>query len=157
MIRPEGLGQYAIGLAKHLWTTGADVDGPVLRRSAHVTELQVLATLPGSGRPGHASVQILERWQAEAGHLVLSSYLYEFVDRELNRRRGFHLHDVAEFETEYGRPAHEHCEEVLSNPLCPHYHGEVLADGHEAIERLLALWVKPEEPLGCDKLRCQGT
>lgn len=155
MTAPGELRQYGLKLAKHLWTTGAYVDGPILRSTADGSvELQIIASLPGPGKPAHASIEIVEQWVPVEGRWRLSSYAYELVDRELRRRRAFHLHDYLEFAVAGGQPAHEHCEEELGRPRCAHYAGIQLDDGHDAVDRLMTAWATPDQQLGCDELRC---
>jgi hypothetical protein len=156
VIRRAALSQYAGAVAKHLWTTGADLTISELvrdRPSGSRARLMIQGELPGGGGPKHAVVGITEDWVLRGQWWELAEYLYELVDRERARRRAFHCHDRDHFVERYRVVVHEHCEEVIRSSECEHYAGRPMANGHQAVEALLAEWVR-DGPLGCAELVC---
>lgn len=156
MIRRAALSQYAEAVAKHLWTTGADLTTNELlrlRSGMPRARLRIQGHLPGGGGPKHAVVEIIEDWVLREKDWELAEYIYELIDLERGRRRGFHCHDRDYFVDRYRVVVHEHCEEVIGSPACEHYAGVPIANGHQAVQTLLAEWVR-DGPLGCGQLVC---
>ena len=152
----DRLRRYVGGLTVYLRNYGASLPEPTLDR--YVSDdvgFELEALLPGSDRPRPATIRAGEIWERSADGFVRAEYLYELIDYPLDRRRAFHSHDTAVFARRFGVLVHEHCEEVLGRPTCDHYHGIPIANGYEALDRLLLTWAWPG-PLDCASLRCIG-
>lgn len=152
------LNEYAVGLAKKLWTIGVDLqpEGPAVAHDARrgLVELRLTGLLPGTGAPRPAALTVRERWEAVGGEWTRTGYLYELDDFEAQRRRAWHWHDAEEFVRRFRVVVHEHCEEVLGAPICRHYAGMPVEDGYAGIDLLLSAWTTADELLGCDDLSC---
>jgi hypothetical protein len=146
---------YLGGLAVYLRNLGAEVPEPSLERyETGEIGFAITAVLPGSNEPKPAVITAQEIWHAAAaGQYELAEYAYDLIDYPANRRRAFHMHDVAAYLTRLGVTAHEHCEEVLGKPACDHYLGLPVYGGYEGLNALLSAWSDPG-PLGCARLRC---
>ena len=152
----DQLRRYLGGLAVCLRNFGATVPEPTLDRyESGELGFEITATLPGPAGPLPAVVRLGEIWDRPDDGLERVEYLYDLIEYPLDRRRAFHSHDVAVFARRFGVLVHEHCEEDLGQPSCDHYFGLPIADGFEALERLLGVWGQPG-PLGCSSLRCMG-
>ncbi len=68
-------------------------------------------------------------------------------------RYALHLHDTTFFVDAYRVVVHEHCEAPIGETTCAHYAGIPVADGFEAVDRLLAAWVR-DTPPDCSTLTC---
>jgi hypothetical protein len=79
-------------------------------------------------------------------------YEYELLDRELDLRRAFHLHDADWFARTFMVVVHEHCEHPIGQVTCPHYVGSPLKDAFAGVMALMAAWA--EGRADCSGLRC---
>lgn len=155
ILSTQALNQYVVGLAKALDTRGFEIEGgPVAEfdPTGHVA-YSVVGVLdePDGGRTEIILDEIWRplperRWERR-------EYTYDLVDRPRQRRRAFHLHDRELAEAALRTVVHEHCEERIGQPACPHYLGRELPDGYQAIDLLLAAWLEPGD-LGCASLIC---
>jgi hypothetical protein len=148
------LQRYLGGLTVYLRNLGAELPEPILDRyrSGRVG-FDLTAVLPGSAVPSPAVILLAERWQPIGDGFDRANYLYELIDHPFGRRRAFHAHDTEWFAREFGVLVHEHCDEIIGQPMCDHYYGQPVGNGYEALERLLRLWCRPDA-LGCSDLRC---
>jgi hypothetical protein len=152
----DRLRRYLGGLTVYLRNYGASLPEPALDRYLQGgVGFEFEALLPGSDRPRPATVHAGEIWEPVDEGYVRAEYVYELIDYPLDRRRALHSHDTDIFARRFGVLVHEHCEEVLGQPTCGHYHGIPVENGYEALDRLLVTWARPE-PLGCTSLRCIG-
>lgn len=150
----DQLRRYLGGLTVYLRNFGAIVPEPTLDRyPTGEVGFELAADLPGSDRPRPARVRVGEIWGPRGDGYDRVEYLYDLIDYPMDRRRAFHSHDTAVFARRFGVLVHEHCEEGLGRPTCRHYHGVPVANGYEALERLLSTWGQ-EGSLGCADLRC---
>lgn len=152
------LNQYAIGLAKSLYTRGFDVPaGPVAEfdDTGHVV-FGIAGRIANVGGDLDVEISLDELWRPlPERRWERDEYAYDLVDHGRIRRRAFHLHDRALAEARLRSVVHEHCEEVLGSPACDHYLGRALPDAHFALDLLMAAWLEPGE-LGRDSLVCLG-
>lgn len=155
ILSTPSLNHHVMGLVKALDTRGFEIEeGPVAEfdPTGHVA-YSVVGVLdePGGGRTEIILDEIRRplserRWERR-------EYTYYFVDRPRQRRRAFHLHDGELAEVALRTVVHEHCDERIGQPACPHYLGRELPDGYLAIDLLLAAWLEPGD-LGCASLIC---
>ena len=142
-------------LATILWNYGASFPVPTLDKYEDTGNIgfEFSAELGGSDSPKPAIIKMSEIWEsAGPGDFRRREYEYDFVEHPLDRRRAFHGHHPEHFAREFNVLVHEHCEEVLDQPVCDHYYG-LPVDGHEAIRRFASLWGQ-SDPLGCGDLGC---
>ena len=150
------LNQYVIGLAKALQTRGFEIPtGPTAEFDDSgdiVFSVRGIAEdIPGTIG---AEISLDELWRPLPElRWERDEYTYDLIDLGRNRRRAFHVHDRALARARLRTHVHEHCEEVLGEPLCSHYLGRELPDGYSAIDLLMAAWLEPG-PLGCTGLTC---
>lgn len=150
----DQLRRYLGALTVYLRNIGATVPEPTLDRyESGEVGFEFAAVLPGSDQPQPAIVRVGEIWEPSGDGYERAEYLYDLIEHPLDRRRGFHSHDTAVFARRFSVLVHEHCEEALGRPACDHYHGTPIANGYEALGRLLSTWGQPEL-LGCRALRC---
>ena len=150
----DQLRRYLGGLTVYLRTFGATLPEPTLDRyETGEVGFELTAGLPGSDRPRSAVLRVGEIWEPGGDGFDRVEYRYDLIDHPMDRRRAFHSHDTAVFARRFGVLVHEHCEEVLGRPACHHYHGIPIANGYDALERLLGTWGQPG-PLGCADLPC---
>jgi len=143
-------------LAATLWNHGAAFPVPALDSyGPDEVGFAFTAELPGVDGPGSTTIAMAEIWERDGARgFRRREYAYDLVERSLGRRRAFHGHDPEWFAREFGVLVHEHCEERLGAPACPHYYG-LPVDACEALHAFLVAWGQPG-PLGCDRLRCLG-
>lgn len=102
---------------------------------------------PGHGLPVQGTFVYAEWYQRVARGWRLTRYQYDYLDRRLGGRLGYHWHVLA------GRRAahHAHCERLLGEPTVQHYRAyEVdLLEAHEEFVQLHAA----DEPIDCSGLR----
>ena len=151
------LSTYAAQLAQRVASTGADVGS---RRILHASgeleaDISIRGDLPGGGVPRTSRVDLREQWMRpfrdQPWRLV--QYAYELLDHERDVRFALHLHDRDWFADTYRVVVHEHCESPLGTVRCKHYAGDPVADGYEAVDRLLEVWTR-DSPLNCAALVC---
>jgi len=152
----DQLRRYLGGLTVHLRNFGATVAEPALDRyDSGEVGFEFEAHLPGPDSPKPALLRIGEVWAPSGDRFERREYLYDLIEYPLNRRRALHGHDPEAFARRFGVLVHEHCEEILDRPACDHFFGYPVANGYEALARLLATWGQPGA-LGCAELRCMG-
>ena len=152
----QGVGEYLTGLAKSLYTRGFDLTANPLIESDRLGYLaaSVIALIPSDPRSGTTEISLREIWRPLPNQWwERREYAYDLIDRPMNRRCAFHLHDRDTAEALLGAAVHEHCEETLGQPVCAHSMGRELPDGHVAIDLLMAAWLEPA-PYGCAELIC---
>lgn len=102
---------------------------------------------PGHELPAQATFIYAEWYLRVARGWRLTRYQYDYLDRRLGGRLGYHWHVLV------GRRAahHGHCEQVLGAPAVQHYRAyEVdLLEAHEEFVRLYA----GDQPIDCSDLR----
>ncbi|NJD30006.1 MAG: hypothetical protein FIA92_17140 [Chloroflexi bacterium] len=143
-------------MATTLWSIGAEVPVPeLIEYDGEELAFAFGALLPGPQSPRAPEIWLGERWTAvEQDDYRLTSYVYEFIERALDRRQAFHRHDEDWFLDRYAVTVHQHCEEVIGEPVCSHYFGLPI-DPFEAVHRFFVQWGQPG-PLGCAELRCMS-
>lgn len=148
---------HATRLAQRVASTGLDVAQPRIRYArddleAHVS---IRGDLPGSGIPKSSQVDITERWMRPFRDRPwrLVEYAYELLDQERDVRFALHLHDQDWFVDNFRVVVHEHCESPIGTVRCRHYVGDPVADGFEAVDRLLEVWTRDAQ-LDCAALTC---
>jgi hypothetical protein len=147
------LNEYIAGLAKALYTRGFDLPASPYRERAPSGSVQLAIRGSLACAAGIATeISLEEIWAPTGTRFVCEEYAYDLIDRPNSRRRAFHMHDGF-MRAHVGVSAHEHCEEVLGQPVCDHYLGRELPNGYVALDLLLAAWLEPDR-LGCDDLRC---
>jgi len=154
----QPIGEYVTGLAKSLYTRGFDLTAnPLIETDSHgFLAVSVVAVIPSDSPQGATEISLRETWRPLPNQRwERHEYTYDLIDRPMNRRRAFHLHDRAAAEALLGAAVHEHCEETLGQPLCAHYLGRELPHGHVAIDLLMAAWTEPGV-YGCAELICLG-
>ena len=104
----------------------------------------------GVGMLKNSQVHLRERWtrpfRDHAWRLV--AYAYGLLDEERDVRFALHLHDQDWFIDTYRVVVHEHCESPIGSVRCKHYAGAPVADGYQAVDRLLEIWTS-DTPLDC--------
>lgn len=150
----DHLRRYLGGLTVYLRNFGATLSERTLDRyETGEVGFELTAELPGSDRPRSAVIRVGEIWEPSDDGFDRVEYLYDLIEYPMDRRRAFHSHDTAVFARRFGVLVHQHCEEVLGRPECPHYHGIPITNGYDALERLLGTW-GPTGPMGYADLRC---
>ena len=116
-----------------------------------VIELEIR---PPANRRTLVEIGLAERWRSIGfDRWELAEYGYELRDFELDFRRAFHQHDVAEFVRRFGVSTHEHCEPVMGHATCRHYAGVPCEGALDGLERLYVLWTARTKP-DCSRMRC---
>lgn len=113
---------------------------------------RITASLPDSGIPDQALMDLAERWIPAGAEYERVEYGYDLIDHPRNRRRAYHRHDVPHFLSAFDVAVHEHCEELLREPTCNHYAGDPVLDAYAGTDLLMRAWT--DGPLGCSELRC---
>ena len=142
----QAIGEYVTGLAKSLYTRGFDLTtNPLIETdSRRFLAVSVVAVIPSYSPRGATEISLRETWRPLRNQRwERHEYTYDLIDRPMNRRCAFHLHDRDAAEPMLGAAVHEHCEETLGQPLCAHYLGRELPQGHVAIDLLMAAWTEP--------------
>lgn len=83
----------------------------------------------------------------------LAEYAYELLDYERDARFALHLHDKAWFVDNYRVVVHGHCETPIGNVRCKHDGGAPVADGLQAVDRLIEIWTLDTTP-DCAAIGC---
>lgn len=109
--------------------------------------LRFAVRAPGHGLPNQATFSYAEWYQRVPRGWRLTRYQYDYVDRQLGGRLGYHWHTVTRRTTAY----HIHCEEVLGSPAAEHYRSyEVdLLEAHAEFVHLYA----SDRAIDCSGLR----
>ena len=119
------------------------------------SEITIEGDLPGSGIPKTSQIELRERWMRAYRDQPwrLTEYSYELLDQERGVRLALHLHDTPVFIDRYRVVVHEHCESPIGQAACHHYAGVPVADGFQAVDRLLGAWLS-DTPPDCSDLIC---
>jgi hypothetical protein len=144
---------HAEKLATYLARTGADLMHRRLEYRDKRTRAQLVldAELPGAGLPPVSRAIVRESYELRDDAWELVAYRYELLDREMDGRRAFHLHDTDAFLRKYFVLVHEHCERPIGTSTCDHFAGLPIRDSREGIQRILAAWTDGFE---CRDLTC---
>lgn len=118
--------------------SGREKRGRLLRLELHA---------PGHGLPVQGTFIYAEWYRRVAQGWRLTRYQYDYLDRRLGGRLGYHWHTLTRRSAAY----HAHCEQVLGTPTVQHYRSyEVdLLEAHEEFVRRYAA----DEPIDCSGLR----
>jgi hypothetical protein len=119
------LQRHADDLATYLARTGADFVERRLEYADGRTRAQLVldADLPGAGLPPVSRVIVRESFELRDGSWQQVAYRYELLDREMDCRRTFHLHDPEIVLQRFLVLVHEHCERPIGTSRCDHFAG----------------------------------